>query len=73
MIVTRTSRFTGKVSTMDLPITQEQLTRYDTGSEPVQMVFPHLSMSQREFLMTGATQAEWESMLGPDPDELDQH
>lgn len=63
MQVTRTSMFTGKVHTMDLPITQEQIDRWQ-GGELVQNVFPDLTPDQREFLMTGVTAEEWAETFG---------
>jgi hypothetical protein len=59
MVITRTSLFSGKVNTMDLPITQEQIDRWD-GGELIQNVFPDFTPSQREFLITGITDEEWE-------------
>ena len=58
MKITKTSMFSGKVHTVDLPITQEELDRWE-GGELIQVVFPHLSPDQREFIMTGTTDAEW--------------
>lgn len=63
MKVTRRSHFTGKVRTLDLPVTSEQLIRLDEG-EMIQAVLPHLSDDQREFLISGVTADEWETFLG---------
>jgi hypothetical protein len=75
MIVTRTSAFTGKVNTMDLPVTQAQLDRCwsicRTGTEHIQDVFPTLTADEREFLKTGVTPQEWDEFMGPDPDDDD--
>jgi len=59
MKVTKTSGFTGKEHTMDLPITPEELERWRSGAL-IQDVFPQLSADQREFLMTGVTKEEWD-------------
>jgi hypothetical protein len=67
MIVTRTSDVTGKVHTMDLPITQTQLDEWNGPTRPlIQNVFPHLTPDQREFLMTGVTPEEWDELFGDD-------
>lgn len=58
MKIVRTSMLTGQVRTKDLPITQEELDRYERG-EIVQHVWPHLSANDREFIMTGITEEEW--------------
>jgi hypothetical protein len=62
MQITRTSRLTGKTSVMDLNITQAQLDAWVDG-ELVQNALPQLSAEEREFLMTGITAAEWDSVF----------
>jgi len=58
MIIRRRSMFSGHENTMDLPVTQEQLDRWADG-ELVQSVFSFLSPAEREFIMTGVTDEEW--------------
>lgn len=67
MIITRTSPFSGVASTMDVPITEDELARLDAG-ELVQDVAPHLSADHREFLVSGITPTEWDVFLGPGDD-----
>jgi len=62
MKITRTSRLTGKTSVMDLDITQAQLDAWVDG-ELVQNAMPELSAEEREFLMTGITPDEWDSVF----------
>jgi len=59
MIVTRKSLITGNVSTMSLDITQDQIDMYYEGAL-VQDAFPDLTPIEREFLLSGITQEEWE-------------
>jgi len=61
--ITRVSILSGKSTTMDLPVTEEQLSRYEQG-EFIQKAFPHLSADQREFIKTGITPDEWRDRLG---------
>ena len=61
MIVTRKNIFTGRERSLDLDITQEQLERWNNG-ELIQNVFPHLSVDEREFLMTGIIGEEWNEL-----------
>jgi hypothetical protein len=58
MIVRKPNIFTGKVRELELDITQEQVNRWQKG-EKIQDVFPHLSVDEREFLMTGIIGEEW--------------
>lgn len=63
MKITRVSILSGKSTTMDLPVTEEQLSRHEQG-EFIQKAFPHLSADQREFIKTGITPDEWRDRLG---------
>lgn len=63
MEIKRISQYSGKENKMDLPITLEQLIRWKSG-ELAQRVFPHLSMAEREFLITGMTPEEWDELYG---------
>lgn len=62
MKVTRLSMFSGKVHTADLPVTAEQLARFERGGT----VYFDLKIPPewREFLMTGVTPAEWKAAFG---------
>jgi len=62
MKITRTSIFSGKTRTLDLPITEEQLNAYTNGSL-LQNAFPGLSAADREFIKTGITGQEWDAMF----------
>lgn len=62
--VTRKSPFTGKPTTLELPISivefKDGLRRYSMGAY-IQDAFPTLSPEHREFLKTGITPAEWDA------------
>ena len=60
MIVQRRSIISGKVNTMNIDCTEEQLNRHKMG-ELVQDVFPNLSVEEREFLISGVTPEEWDA------------
>ena len=68
MKITRTSIFSGIERTLDLPITQEQLAEWEAGGL-IQKVMPDLTTSQREFVMTGVTDEEWDNELGTEEDD----
>jgi hypothetical protein len=69
MMITRRSDLTGQVHTMDLPVTSEQLARFERGDGYVQTIFTDLDAEQREFLLTGVTPDEWAEFVGPEPEE----
>jgi|TARA_R100000963_G_scaffold441_2_gene593 hypothetical protein len=62
MLLERTSMISNKTTTMELPITNEQLNRWEQG-ELIQNVFPDLTPDQREFIMTGITGEEWKEEM----------
>jgi len=67
MEITKISQLSGKESTMNLDITPEQLYRVENrfqSKELIQNIVPNLSMEDREFLMTGITSTEWQTMFG---------
>lgn len=63
MIITNKSKVSGKIRSMDLPVTEEQLNRYGSGRFTIQDCFPNLSPDQREFIKTGITADEWEDVF----------
>lgn len=60
MLITKTSSLTGAEHTMDIDVTLEQLWRIDNRMDLVQRIVPHLQPAEREFLLTGITNEEWE-------------
>jgi hypothetical protein len=66
--VTRTSVLSGTVRTLELPITQEDLDRYERGEGLIQQIFPNLTADQREFIKTGITKEEWDDLFKDRPE-----
>ena len=62
LAVSRTSIISGKTSTRNLPITQEQYDIWKKGAL-IQDAMPNLSVKDREFLITGMTNDEQEEMF----------
>lgn len=60
MKITRNCCLCGNEHTMDLDVTHEQLDEWQSG-EVIQRVMPDLSVSEREFLITGMTPEEQEA------------
>jgi hypothetical protein len=61
MIIRRVSLASGKIREMDLPVTEDQMERWKNGGL-IQDVMPHLSKDQREFIISGCTQEEWDEL-----------
>lgn len=69
MLVTRRSRWSGIERTIEIPVTEEQMLLWKSGAL-IQDAMPNLTSAQREFLMTGFTEEEWDEMF-PDEEESD--
>jgi len=62
MHVKRTSIITGKTRTQSINVSLQQIRDWESGCL-IQDVMPHLSIDEREFIMTGITPEEWDTKL----------
>ena len=69
MKITRKSILTGIERTLEVPVTEEQLAKYESGMVLAQVAFPDLTPDQREFIMTGVTPEEWDEAFGDDEND----
>ena len=60
MLIIRTSPFSGNTNSMEIEVTQEQLSSWQNGTL-IQNAMPNLSADEREFIKTGITPEEWDS------------
>lgn len=68
MIIKRKSIISGVERERELDITEFQLARWKAGAL-IQDVCPHLSKEDREFIISGSTQEEWDQVFKEDEDE----
>lgn len=68
MQITRTSQLSGITRTREIDVTLEQLNAHTNGIM-AQKAFKGLSESDREFIMTGITDEEWDEAFGEEDDE----
>ena len=61
MKIKRTSPITGITRNRDIDVTNEQLVRWEAGAL-IQDVLSHLSVEDREYLITGITNDEWQRL-----------
>lgn len=71
MRITRTSKISGIVRTRYIDITPAQLREIEDPQRKrlIQQICPDLSPSDREFLLTGITDEEWQRMGWDDGEE----
>jgi hypothetical protein len=65
MTIIKPSPFNGEQREMELPVTLEQLEKWQNG-ELIQRAMPHLTPDQREFLITGMLPGEFEKIFKPE-------
>jgi len=68
MNITRTSPLTGETATKDINVTPAQISAWE-GGELAQSAFPNADTDEREFIMTGYTDYDWNAMFGGIDDE----
>jgi len=61
MLITKTSMLSGETRSLDLNVTQDQIDLWE-GGMVIQNAMPNLSIDEREFIKTGVTAEEWETM-----------
>jgi hypothetical protein len=66
MQLTRKDPLTGISNTLELDITDLQLTQWQQGLGKIQDIFPNLSADEREFIMTGLTAESWDALFAED-------
>jgi hypothetical protein len=69
MLITRTSPITGRQNTLDLDISTDSLLKWQSGLLLVQEAFPVLTADEREFLISGCTKEDWETLYGAEEEE----
>ena len=62
MQITMTSMISGKTTTRDIDVEPEQVAAYHSAML-IQDAMPELSASDREFIMSGITQEEWDGIF----------
>lgn len=63
MLVTRKSSMSGKVTSMEIDVTEEQMNDWKRGAL-IQDAMPTVSADEREFILTGITPKEWNTIFG---------
>ena len=62
MFITKRSMLTGHEHTMDLNVTIQQIKDWEEGTL-IQDAMPNLNSIEREFLISGVTEAEWNRFM----------
>jgi hypothetical protein len=65
MYITKRSMLTGHEHTMDLNVTPQQIKDWEEGTL-IQDAMPNLNSIEREFIISGVTEAEWNRFMKED-------
>lgn len=65
MYITKRSMLTGHEHTMDLNVTFQQIKDWEEGTL-IQDAMPNLNSIEREFIISGVTEAEWNRFMKED-------
>ena len=68
MNITRKSDLTGVTRTIEIPVTPEQLRSWEEGAL-IQRAMPNLTSAQREFIISGITEEEWNDAFPEEDDD----
>ena len=60
--LTKLSLFSGKLNTMEIELNVQDFYEWQKGAL-IQQALPYLSPSEREFLISGCTDEEWDEMF----------
>lgn len=63
ILIYKTSLYTGKVNSMLLDITNDQIEEWENG-KLIQDAMPNLTADEREFMISGATPEDWNEAHG---------
>tara|TARA_R110000796_G_scaffold61674_3_gene142620 strand:+ start:872 stop:1078 length:207 start_codon:yes stop_codon:yes gene_type:complete len=64
MQITRVSPVTGRKNTKDIDITPIQYNNWANRRMKIQDAMPHLDANDREFIISGMTKEDWDSLYG---------
>lgn len=69
MKITRVSMLSGIERTRDIPCTEQQYSLYEKGAK-IQTAMPDVSASDREFILSGVVDDEWDMMFAEEDEEV---
>ena len=70
MQITRTSIISGITRTMNIDVTQDQIDRWNNREGYIQNIMPNISASEREFILSGISEEEWDSIFFDNSEEM---
>lgn len=70
MQIKRKSAITGVERIRDIPVNPDDLLSWEQGHGNIQDIMPYLNDNDREFILSGITPEEWDSMFSEQIDDI---
>ena len=70
MLIKRKSVISGIVRTRDIPVNPDDMIAWETGTCNIQDVMPYLNDNDREFILSGITAEEWDSVFSEEIEDI---
>jgi hypothetical protein len=70
MLIKRKSVISGVERTQDIPVDPNDYMLWQTGTVNIQEVMPYLTDSDREFILSGITDEEWDSAFSEQIEDI---
>ena len=65
MKITRVSPLTGRSTTLDINVSDEQIKEWENGGL-IQDIMPNLTADEREFIISGCTPSDFDVLFPPE-------
>lgn len=72
MIIKRKSIISGKVRMRDIPVNPDDMAAWEAGLGNIQDLMPYLNDDDREFILSGITPGEWDTLYQYEETEFDE-
>ena len=70
MLIKRKSAITGVERTRDIPVNPDDMIAWENGAGNIQDIMPYLNDEDREFILSGITSSEWDSVFSEQIEEI---
>lgn len=71
MIIKRKSIISGKVRSRNIPVNPDDMAAWEAGLGNIQDLMPYLNDDDREFILSGITPGEWDTLYQEEETEFD--
>lgn len=70
MIIKRKSVYSGTIRSKNIPVDPQDWALYETGTASIHTALPYLSDEDRDFILSGIVEGEWDEAFKTESDEV---